>query len=139
MAVLLMLQRLGQVTAAEVAAELEVSERTARRDLEALGMAGIPVYSVAGRGGGWRLAAARWTCRASRRRRSARCSSWPARARPHLRSGRRCASSSGRSPNRCGTAPRRPRARWWSIPSDGATDAPMGPTIRRCWGRCSRP
>jgi predicted DNA-binding transcriptional regulator YafY len=55
-AVLLMLQRQGQVTASEVAAELEVSERTARRDLEALGMAGIPVYSVAGRGGGWRLA-----------------------------------------------------------------------------------
>lgn len=55
-AVLLLLQRRGQVTAAEVAAELEVSERTARRDLEALGLAGVPVYSVAGRGGGWRLA-----------------------------------------------------------------------------------
>lgn len=55
-AILLMLQRQGQVTAAEVAAELEVSERTARRDLEALGMAGIPVYSSPGRGGGWRLA-----------------------------------------------------------------------------------
>lgn len=55
-AILLMLQRQKQVTAAEVAAELEVSERTARRDLDALGMAGIPVYSTAGRGGGWRLA-----------------------------------------------------------------------------------
>jgi predicted DNA-binding transcriptional regulator YafY len=43
------------VTAAEVAAELEVSERTARRDLEALGLAGLPVYSQAGRNGGWRL------------------------------------------------------------------------------------
>ena len=50
-----MLQRRGQVTAAEVAVELEVSERTARRDLEALGMAGLPVYSVQGRNGGWRL------------------------------------------------------------------------------------
>ena len=39
-AILLLLQARGQVTAAEVAAELEVSERTARRDLEALGMAG---------------------------------------------------------------------------------------------------
>jgi predicted DNA-binding transcriptional regulator YafY len=29
--------------------------RTARRDLEALGTAGVPVYSVAGRGGGWAL------------------------------------------------------------------------------------
>ena len=47
-AVLLLLQRRGQVTAAEVAEELEISERTARRDLEALGMAGIPVYSDPG-------------------------------------------------------------------------------------------
>ncbi len=54
-AIILMLQARGQVTAAEVAEELEVSERTARRDLEALGMAGIPVYSQAGRGGGWSL------------------------------------------------------------------------------------
>lgn len=54
-AILLMLQRREQVTAAEVAEELEVSERTARRDLDALGMAGIPVYSVQGRRGGWRL------------------------------------------------------------------------------------
>lgn len=50
-----MLQRRGSVTAANVAAELEVSERTARRDLEALGAAGMPVYSQQGRGGGWRL------------------------------------------------------------------------------------
>jgi predicted DNA-binding transcriptional regulator YafY len=55
-ATLLLLQRRGQVTAAEVAEELEVSERTARRDLEALGLAGLPIYSVQGRGGGWRLA-----------------------------------------------------------------------------------
>ena len=55
-AILLLLQARGQVTAAEVAEELEVSERTARRDLEALGMAGIPIYSQQGRNGGWRLA-----------------------------------------------------------------------------------
>ena len=54
-AILLMLQRREQVTAAEVARELEVSERTARRDLDALGQAGIPIYSVQGRSGGWRL------------------------------------------------------------------------------------
>ena len=54
-AVLMMLQTRGQVTAAEVADELEVSERTARRDLEALGMAGVPVYSRQGRNGGWQL------------------------------------------------------------------------------------
>ena len=47
-ALLLILQRKGHVTAAEVAEELEVSERTARRDLEALSMAGVPVYSAAG-------------------------------------------------------------------------------------------
>src|SRR5215210_7582895 len=55
-AILLMLQAKGKVTAAEVAAELEVSERTARRDLEALGMAGLPIYSQQGRNGGWQLA-----------------------------------------------------------------------------------
>lgn len=54
-ALLLLLQQRGRLTAAEAAAELEVSERTARRDLEALGMAGVPVYATAGRGGGWRL------------------------------------------------------------------------------------
>ncbi|MGV0625128.1 helix-turn-helix transcriptional regulator [Mycolicibacter minnesotensis] len=54
-ATLLLLQQRQQVTAAEVARELEVSERTARRDLEALSTAGVPVYSVQGRRGGWRL------------------------------------------------------------------------------------
>jgi predicted DNA-binding transcriptional regulator YafY len=55
MAILLLLQQREQVTAPEVARELEISERTARRDLDALAMAGVPVYSVQGRGGGWRL------------------------------------------------------------------------------------
>jgi predicted DNA-binding transcriptional regulator YafY len=55
-AILLLLQAKGQVTAAEVAEELEISERTARRDLEALGIAGLPIYSQQGRNGGWRLA-----------------------------------------------------------------------------------
>lgn len=54
-AVLLLLQQREQVTASEVARELEVSERTARRDLEALSSAGVPVYAMPGRGGGWRL------------------------------------------------------------------------------------
>ncbi|MEU3918107.1 WYL domain-containing protein [Streptomyces sp. NPDC029004] len=54
-ATLLFLQARGRVTVAEVAAEVEVSERTARRDLEALASAGIPVYSQRGRGGGWSL------------------------------------------------------------------------------------
>jgi predicted DNA-binding transcriptional regulator YafY len=54
-ATLLFLQSRGRVTAREVADELEVSMRTARRDLEALSIAGIPVYSQPGRGGGWSL------------------------------------------------------------------------------------
>ena len=54
-AILLLLQSRTQVTAAEVAEELEISERTARRDLEALSMAGVPVYSRQGRNGGWQL------------------------------------------------------------------------------------
>jgi predicted DNA-binding transcriptional regulator YafY len=51
----LVLQARARLTAAELAAELEISERTARRDLEALAMAGLPVYSQPGRGGGWSL------------------------------------------------------------------------------------
>ncbi|HEY2427746.1 MAG TPA: WYL domain-containing protein [Acidimicrobiales bacterium] len=54
-ATLLILQARGRVTAASVAQELEISPRTARRDLEALALAGVPVYSQAGRGGGWAL------------------------------------------------------------------------------------
>lgn len=54
-ATLLLLQRRGRMTAHEVANELEVSERTARRDLEALAIAGVPVYSERGRNGGWRI------------------------------------------------------------------------------------
>ncbi|MEV0357792.1 WYL domain-containing protein [Nocardia sp. NPDC050697] len=54
-AVLLLMQTRGRVTAAEVAAELEISVATARRDLEALGRAGVPVYPQPGRGGGWQL------------------------------------------------------------------------------------
>jgi predicted DNA-binding transcriptional regulator YafY len=54
-AALLLMQARGRVTAAEVASELEVSVATARRDMEALSAAGIPVYPQRGRGGGWSL------------------------------------------------------------------------------------
>ena len=54
-AALLHLQTRGRVTAAELAGELEVSVATARRDLEAMSAAGIPVYPQPGRGGGWML------------------------------------------------------------------------------------
>ena len=54
-ATLLMLQARGRVTASEVAAELDVSVTTARRDLSALSTAGVPVYAQPGRGGGWLL------------------------------------------------------------------------------------
>lgn len=52
---LLLMQARGKVTAAELASELEISVATARRDLDALSTAGIPVYPERGRGGGWRL------------------------------------------------------------------------------------
>jgi predicted DNA-binding transcriptional regulator YafY len=54
-AALLLLQARHRVTARELADELEVSVATARRDLEALSTAGIPVYPQPGRGGGWSL------------------------------------------------------------------------------------
>ena len=54
-AALLLMQSRGRITAAELAAELEISVATARRDLEALSTAGIPVYPQPGRNGGWQL------------------------------------------------------------------------------------
>ncbi|MEU0089870.1 WYL domain-containing protein [Kribbella sp. NPDC006257] len=54
-ATLLLMQSRGRVTAGELARELEISVATARRDLEALSTAGIPVYPQPGRGGGWSL------------------------------------------------------------------------------------
>lgn len=55
MAILLLLQAHGQMTAGELAERLEASERTIRRDLEALCVAGVPLYARRGRGGGWNV------------------------------------------------------------------------------------
>ncbi len=50
-----LLQARGRMTAGQLASELEVSERTILRDIEALGAAGIPVYPVRGSHGGFEL------------------------------------------------------------------------------------
>jgi predicted DNA-binding transcriptional regulator YafY len=54
-AIILLLQTRGQLTAGELAELLDTSERTVRRDLDALLTAGVPLYSQRGRGGGWAL------------------------------------------------------------------------------------
>jgi predicted DNA-binding transcriptional regulator YafY len=54
-AIALLLQAHGQLTAPDLARRLEVSERTIRRDLDALLASGLPVYSQRGRRGGWAL------------------------------------------------------------------------------------
>lgn len=55
LSILLLLQTHQRLTAGGLAKRLEVSERTIHRDMEALGMAGVPVTAERGTGGGWSL------------------------------------------------------------------------------------
>ena len=50
-AMLLTLQQRGRMTAAQLAEQLEVSQRTVLRDVEALSEAGLPIFTTQGSGG----------------------------------------------------------------------------------------
>ncbi|MEU9319111.1 WYL domain-containing protein [Streptomyces sp. NPDC048295] len=55
LSVLLLLQSRGRMSARQIADELNVSVRTAYRDVVRLQSAGVPVYAEPGRGGGYQL------------------------------------------------------------------------------------
>jgi predicted DNA-binding transcriptional regulator YafY len=55
LSILMLLQSRGRLSAAELARQLEVSQRTIYRDIEALSAAGVPVYAERGRNGGCAL------------------------------------------------------------------------------------
>ena len=52
---LMLLQAHGRLSSREIAERLEISQRTAHRDMEALCIAGIPVIAHRGAQGGWEL------------------------------------------------------------------------------------
>jgi predicted DNA-binding transcriptional regulator YafY len=55
LSIVLLLQRRGAATAAQLAAQLGVSVRTVYRDVQVLERIGVPIYSETGRAGGYRL------------------------------------------------------------------------------------
>lgn len=53
--IMILLQNNLKMTSKELASELQVSERTILRDMDALSVSGVPIVAERGKAGGWRL------------------------------------------------------------------------------------